>query len=253
MTYEINLSGHRAVVTGAGKGIGREICLDLARAGADIFAVSRTEADLSSLKAEVEAIGVQYEYAVVDLRGKLGAESIARQARERLGHIDILVNNAGVADNALATEVSEDQWDTTMNINAKGAFFLSQAIGKRMVEAGWGRIINVSSQAGIVALDNHVAYGASKAALDMTTRVLALEWGKHGVTVNSVAPTVILTPMGERVWGDPVTARPMLEGIPVGRFGTPSEVSGLVAFLASDAAALINGTIIPVDGGYTAR
>ena len=253
MTVPIDLSGRRAVVTGAGKGIGRAIALELAAAGAGVFAVSRTEADLKRLGTEIEALGGPYGYGVVDLRGKAGADRIAAAALASLGQVDILVNNAGVSDNAPVLEVTEAQWDATMHINARGAFFLAQALGRHMVKQGWGRIINLSSQAGIVALEKHAAYGASKAALDHTTRVLALELGQYGITVNSVAPTVILTPMGERVWGDAEVARPMLAGIPTGRFGQPNEVASLVTFLASHAAAMINGAIIPVDGGYTAR
>ena len=253
MTVPIDLSGRRAVVTGAGKGIGRAIALELAAAGAGVFAVSRTEADLKRLGTEIEALGGPYGYGVVDLQGKTSADRIAAAALASLGQVDILVNNAGVSDNAPVLEVTEAQWDTTMHINARGAFFLAQALGKHMVKQGWGRIINLSSQAGIVALEKHAVYGASKAALDHTTRVLALELGRYGITVNSVAPTVILTPMGERVWGDAEVARPMLAGIPTGRFGQPNEVASLVTFLASHAAAMINGAIIPVDGGYTAR
>ena len=253
MTVEINLSGRNAVVTGAGKGIGREICLELADAGANIFGVSRTESDLLSLGNEVKQIGVRYAYLVVDIRGSEAAEQITAASDDTLGDVDILVNNAGTADNAPAEQVTEAQWDSTMDTNVKGAFFLSQAIGNQMLKRGGGRIINVSSQAGMVALEIHAAYSASKAALGMITKVLALEWGGRGVTVNAVAPTVILTPMGERVWCDPVKAHPMLDQIPIGRFGSPPEVASVVAFLASDMASLINGAIIPVDGGYTAH
>ena len=253
MTVEVNLSGRNAVVTGAGKGIGREICLGLARAGSNIFGVSRTEADLLSLGNEVKQAGVRYGHLVADLRGSKAAEQITVASHHTLGDVDILVNNAGTADNAPAEHVTEAQWDSTMDTNVKGAFFLSQAIGNQMLKRGGGRIINVSSQAGMVALEIHAAYSASKAALGMITKVLALEWGGRGVTVNAVAPTVILTPMGERVWGDPVKAQPMLDRIPIGRFGSPPEVASVVVFLASDMASLINGAIIPVDGGYTAH
>ena len=261
MTVPIDLSGRRAVVTGAGKGIGRAIALAFATAGAGIFAVSRTEADLKRLGTEIEALGRPYGYGMVDLRGKASADRIAAAALASLGQVDILVNNAGVSDNAPVLEVTEAQWDATMHINARGAFFLAQPLGRHMVKQGWGRIINLSSQAGIVALEKHAAYGASKAALDHTTRVLALELGQYGITVNSVAPTVILTPMGERVlagmgrFDAEVAVRPMLAGDP--RRQIRSTQRGrfpiMVAFLASHAAAMINGAIIPVDGGYTAR
>ena len=253
MPVAIDLSGRRAVVTGAGKGIGRSICLALAEAGADVFAVSRTQSDLGSLGEELAPTGVRYGYSVVDLRGKETAEYVAAEAGAALGAPDVLVNNAGVADNAPATDVTEEQWDTTLDVNAKGAFFLSQALGRSMLESGWGRIVNVSSQAGLVALEQHAAYGASKGAMNMLTKVLAIEWGPRGVTVNAVAPTVILTPMGEAFWNEPERREPMLEKIPLGRFGVPTEVASVVAFLASDHAALINGAIIPIDGGYTAR
>lgn len=253
MPVAIDLSGRRAVVTGAGKGIGRSICLALAEAGADVFAVSRTESDLESLGEELRPTGVRYGYCVVDLRDKATAEYVAAQAAAALGAPDVLVNNAGVADNAPATEVTEEQWDTTLDVNAKGAFFLSQALGRSMLESGWGRIVNVSSQAGLVALEQHAAYGASKGAMNMLTKVLAVEWGPRGVTVNAVAPTVILTPMGEAFWNEPSRREPMLEKIPLGRFGVPVEVASVVVFLASDHAALINGAIVPIDGGYTAR
>ena len=253
MGVAIDLSGRSAVVTGAGKGIGREICIELASAGADVFGVSRTRDDLESLGSEIVQSGVRYAYSCGDLAEDLSAHQVATEAQRALGDIDILVNNAGISANAPATEVTEEQWATTMDVNAKAAFFMAQALGRGMLSRGHGRIINVSSQAGLVALSDHVAYGASKAALDMITRVLALEWGSLGITVNSVAPTVILTPMGERVWGDPEKAQPMLDQIPMGRFGRPPEVAAAVTFLACDLASLINGAVIPVDGGYTAH
>ncbi len=253
MPVAIDLSGRRAVVTGAGKGIGRSICLELANAGADVFAVSRTESDLESLGDELRPTGVRYGYCVVDLRDRETAGHVAARAADALGAPDVLVNNAGVADNAPATEVTEEQWDTTLDVNAKGAFFLSQALGRGMIESGFGRIVNVSSQAGLIALEQHAAYGASKGAMNMLTKVLAVEWGPYGVTVNAVAPTVILTPMGEAFWNEPSRREPMLAKIPLGRFGKPPEVASVVAFLASEHAALINGAIIPIDGGYTAR
>jgi NAD(P)-dependent dehydrogenase (short-subunit alcohol dehydrogenase family) len=253
MTLAIDLGGRAAVVTGAGKGIGREICLTLASAGADIFAVSRTRADLDTLGEEVRALGVRHAAMVVDLRGQAAAEAMAIAAAEALGPIDILVNNAGLARNALAERVAEEEWDETLDVNAKGAFFCAQAVGRGMLARGRGGDVDDAPAAGLAALPEHAAYCASKAALGMITKVLAIEWGPRGVTVNAVAPTVILTPLGERVWGDPARGGPMLAKIPVGRFGRPSDVAGVVAFLASDLAALINGETVAVDGGYTAQ
>ena len=239
------------MVTGAGKGIGREICLELARAGSDIFAVSRTLSDLESLGDKVAANGVRYAHCCLDLTDSGSAERVAAQAQQALGEIDVLVNNAGTSDNAPAENVTAAQWGANMDTNAKAAFFLSQAIGRGMLDRSRGRIINLSSHAGLVAIGDHAAYGASKAALDMVTKVLAVEWGPRGVTVNSVAPTVILTSIGERAWGEPERANPMLAQIPIGRFGHTIEVATVVTFLASDHASLINGAIIPVEGGYT--
>jgi 2-deoxy-D-gluconate 3-dehydrogenase len=215
--------------------------------------VSRTADDLSSLGDEVGAIGGRYASLVADLAGAAVAEAIAVEAERAFGQIDILVNNAGIARNAPAEAVTEADWDATMTTNLRGAFFLAQAVGRQMLDRGHGRIVNVTSQSALVALHDHAAYCASKAALGMLTKVLALEWGPRGITVNAVAPTVILTPLGERVWGDPAKGGPMLAKIPVGRFGLPADVAGVVAFLASDHAALINGETIAIDGGYTAQ
>ena len=252
MTLAIDLSGRIAVVTGAGKGIGRAICLELARAGADIFGVSRTPDDLDALGEEVRVLGVRFDSCVADLVSAAAAEKVARRAT-LFGPVDVLVNNAGVARTAPAEDVTEADWDAVMNTNLKGAFFVAQAIGRGMLERGSGRIVNVSSQAGIVGLRDHAAYCASKAGMGLLTKVLAIEWGPRGVAVNAVAPTVILTPMGEQVWGDPEVGQPMLAKIPLGRFGQPIEVASVVAFLASDLAAMINGEIVAIDGGYTAQ
>jgi NAD(P)-dependent dehydrogenase (short-subunit alcohol dehydrogenase family) len=253
MSVAIDLSGHHALVTGAGKGIGREICLELARAGADVFAVSRTREELVSLGAEVERIGVRYGYRVADIRGPAAAQQLVVEATDAIGDVDLLINNAGIARNALAENITEDDWDATLDTNLKAAFFLAQAVGRGMLVRGYGRIVNVTSAAALAGLSEHAAYCASKAGLGMITKVLAIEWGGRGITVNAVAPTVILTPLGERVWGAPEKGGPMLAKIPVGRFGKPIDVATVVAFLLSDHASLINGETIAIDGGYTAQ
>jgi NAD(P)-dependent dehydrogenase (short-subunit alcohol dehydrogenase family) len=196
---------------------------------------------------------VRFGYAVVDLRGPREAQQVAEAAEAALGPVDVLVNNAGVSLTAPAELVTEAEWDTVLDVNAKAAFFLAQAVGRGMLARGRGRIVNVTSVAGLAATPDHAAYCASKAALDLVTKVLALEWGPRGVSCNAVAPTVILTPMGERVWGAPEKAGPKLAEIPLGRFGRPPEVASVVAFLASDLASLINGETVVVDGGYLAH
>ena len=253
MTVPIDLSGRRAVVTGAGKGIGRAICLELARAGAAIFATSRTADELTSLGQEVTALNVPYAHWTTELRDAGAPVELARRAESELGPIDILINNAGLAWNAPAESVTEEEWDTTLSVNLKAAFFCAQAIGRGMLQRGRGRIVNVTSSAAVVAIPDHAAYCASKAGLGMLTKVLAVEWGPRGIAVNAVAPTVTLTPLGQRVWGDPAKGGPMLAKIPLGRFALPPEVASVVTFLASDLAAMINGETIMVDGGLTAQ
>jgi NAD(P)-dependent dehydrogenase (short-subunit alcohol dehydrogenase family) len=253
MTVQIDLQGRRAVVTGAGKGIGRAICLELARAGADVFATSRTAEELASLGEDVTALGVRYASWTVDLRDSGAPHQLARRAEAQLGPIDVLINNAGLAMNAPAERVTEEEWDTTLSVNLKSAFFCAQAVGRAMLERGRGRIVNVTSSAAVVAIEEHAAYCASKAGLGMLTKVLALEWGPRGVAVNAVAPTVTLTPLGQRVWGDPAKGGPMLAKIPLGRFALPNEVASVVVFLASDLAAMINGETVLVDGGLTVQ
>jgi NAD(P)-dependent dehydrogenase (short-subunit alcohol dehydrogenase family) len=253
MALEIDLSGRMAVVTGAGKGIGRAICLELARAGADIFGVSRTASDLEALGDEVRVLGVRYASYVADIASVAAAEDVAGRA-EAFGAVDILVNSAGVARTGPAEDVTEDAWDDVLDTNLKGAFFVSQAVGRNMLDRGTGRIVNVSSQAGIVGLRDHVAYCASKAGLGLLTKVLAIEWGPRGVAVNAVAPTVIVTPGTAPALEDPAFRADVLERIAgLHRVGEPMDVAGAVVFLASPAAALITGDTILIDGGWTAR
>lgn len=239
---EIRFDGKRALVTGAGKGIGREIVKVLVDCGAEVVAVSRTQADLDSLRAET---------GCTTLLAELGSAAAAQQAALDAGPIDLLVNNAGIAIIEPFLETSVEGWDETLAVNLRAAFIVAQVVARGMVARGkGGSIVNISSQAGVAALPNHAAYGASKAGLDHLTRVMALELGPHQIRVNSINPTVILTPMGEKVWGDPVKGDPMKARIPLGRFGYPVHVAQAVAYLLSDKADMITGIIMPVDGGY---
>ena len=174
-------------------------------------------------------------------------------AIERFGKLDVLVNNAGLGTNHDALDATEEEWDELMAVNLKGAFLACQAAGRHMVERGYGRIVNMSSQAAAVGLRRHAAYSASKAGLEGLTRVLALEWAPHGVTVNAVAPTFIRTPGTAERLDDPAFLEDVLARIPVGRVGSTTEVAAAVIFLASPAASLITGAVLPVDGGWTAQ
>ena len=246
------LAGKRALVTGATRGIGFETCKVLADAGADIAAVGRDAAGLAEVAAAVKALGRTCVAIEADLATAQGPLEAARGALKAFGAIDILVNNAGVTLIAPLLQATVDDWDTTMAVNLRAPFLLAPELAPQMIARKAGKIINVSSQAGVVALDGHGAYCASKGGLNMLTKVMTVEWAKHNIQTNSVCPTVILTPMGEKVWGQPEKGLPMLAKIPAGRFGKPIEVADMILYLASPASDLVCGQDILIDGGYTA-
>jgi NAD(P)-dependent dehydrogenase (short-subunit alcohol dehydrogenase family) len=171
----------------------------------------------------------------------------------RHGRLDVLVNNAGLGTNHDALDATEEEWDELMAVNLKGLFFACQAAGRHMVSRGYGRIVNMSSQAGRVGIRRHAAYSASKGGVELLTKVLALEWGSHGVTVNAVAPTFVRTPGTAERLDRPEFLADVVSRIPIGRVGTTSEVAAAVIYLASRSAGLVNGTSLVVDGGWTAQ
>ncbi len=251
-TNRFSVDGKRALVTGATKGIGLEICRVLADAGADIATVGRDAEGLAAAGLAIEAAGRRAVPITADLATVAGAEMAAATALEAFGTIDILVNNAGIALVEPLLTAKPADWDLTMAVNLRAPFIIARSVAPQMIAQQAGKIINISSQAGVVGLDDHGAYCASKGGLNMLTKVMTSEWAKHNIQINSVCPTVILTPMGEQVWGDPAKGDPMKAKIPAGRFGKPIEVADLVLFLASPAADLINGQAILIDGGFTA-
>lgn len=246
------VQGKRALVTGGSKGIGAEAAIVLAQAGADIAIVGRDHAGLQATAAQIEATGRRCVMIEADMRTTEGPLHAAQAALDAFGVVDILVNNAGIARIAPILESPLADWEETIAVNLRAPYLLAQALAPKMIEQRSGKIINVSSQAGVVAIEGHASYAASKGGLNMLTKVMALEWGPHNIQVNAVAPTVILTPMGTQVWGDPAKAAPMLAKIPLRRFGQPVEVADLILFLASPASDLITGETILIDGGYTA-
>jgi NAD(P)-dependent dehydrogenase (short-subunit alcohol dehydrogenase family) len=242
-----------ALVTGATRGLGRAIALALADAGADVaLGVRRSGAD--ALAEEIRAMGrraLVIQMDVTDL-GQI-RDGVASTIAE-FGRLDILVNNAGLGPENPAEAVTEADFDLTFDVNVKGLFFASQAAGRAMIENGGGRIVNLSSQAGLVALPTEAVYCASKAAVSHLTRCLAVEWGRYGVNVNAVAPTFIRTPGTEDALSDPEFEADVLDRIAaLHRVGEPMDVAGAVVFLASPASALVTGTTLVVDGGWTAR
>ena len=247
----MGLSGKQVLITGASKGIGHGLVSAFAAQGAEIVAVARDETGLAEVVTEVGKAGQSCQVIRADLSDMQEVRRVAAEA-EALG-IHILVNNAGMSYPQSALETNLENWDKTFAVNVRAAFFLSQAFGKKMVERGWGRIVNISSQAGLVALEDHVAYCASKGALEMMSKTLALEWAPAGVTVNCVAPTVIAAPMAAMAFPTEAARDKMLRRIPVGRFGEIEEVAAAVLFLASDAAGMITGDTLKVDGGWTAQ
>ena len=248
-----DLEGRVALVTGASRGLGRAISLALAHAGADV-ALGLHDATGPSPAAEIEAMGrraLPVQMNMLDL-GQIG--SAVEEVVARLGQIDILVNNAGVAPTDPAEDVTEANFDRTLGVNVKGTFFASQAAGRAMITQGFGRIVSLSSQAGFVALPTESVYCMSKAAVAHLTKCLAIEWGRHGITVNAVAPTFIRTPGTEAALADAAFEAETLERIAgLHRIGEPMDVAGAVVFLASPAASLITGHTILIDGGWTAR
>jgi NAD(P)-dependent dehydrogenase (short-subunit alcohol dehydrogenase family) len=249
----LRLDGKRALITGATKGIGADIARTFAAAGAKLILSGRDVADLRSAESALaDEFGTQIATAAIDLAGYGAPLSLAQQAADAFGGLDILVNNAGISHPEPAIDTDPDKFDDTIAINLRAPALLASAVGKVMVAQGTGgSIITVASAAALAPLPDHYAYCASKAGLVMATKVLARELGQYGIRANSVCPTVVLTEMGQRVWGEESKAAPMLARIPLGRFAVPREVSDTVLWLASDAASMISGVDIPVDGGYT--
>ncbi len=249
MAFDFSLIGRDAVVTGAGSGIGAAIAVALAAKGARVALVDLNE---EAAKARAAAIPDAIGYGC-DVRDAASVEATVAAVRDDFGGIDILVNSAGIVALAPAEEIDDRAWEQTIAVNLTGTFLMARAVGRTMISAGrGGRIVNLASQAGSVAIEGHVAYCASKFGVVGITKTLALEWGRHGITVNSISPTVVLTELGRKAWSGP-KGDAMKAQIPVGRFAEPDEIAAAAVFLASTEAAMVNGADLLVDGGYTIR
>ena len=249
-----DLTGQVALVTGAARGLGRAISLALAHAGADVALGLRDVNTGGDLVQKIEALGRRALPLQMDVTRLDQIARAVEAAVARFGRLDILVNNAGLGPSNLAENVQEADFDLTLAVNLKGTFFVSQAVGRVMIRQNYGRIINLGSQAGFVALPTESIYCLTKAAISHLTKCLAIEWGQYNITVNAVAPTFISTPGTDEALQDPEFRADVIERIAgLHRVGEPMEVAGVVVFLASPAASLITGDTILIDGGWTAR
>ena len=244
-----NVTDRIALVTGAASGIGKACAILLAEKGAHIVLVDVSE-KVNDMVPVIEGVGRKAVAVQADLMKNEGILAAVKSAMDAFGRIDILVNCAGIALLDPAEKLDESKWDLTLNLNLKAVFRLSQEVGRIMLAQGKGKIVNIASDASIVSFDDHVAYCASKCGVVGLTRTMGTEWAGRGVNVNSVSPVVILTEMGKTVWTGEV-GEAMLAKIPVGRFGYPEEVAACVVFLASDAADMITGSNLVIDGGST--
>jgi NAD(P)-dependent dehydrogenase (short-subunit alcohol dehydrogenase family) len=248
-----DLQGQVALVTGAARGIGNACALALAHAGADIALGLRDIHTGSELLNQIEAMGRRALPLQMDVTRLDEIQQAIDLTVSHFGRLDILVNNAGLGASNLAENVREEDFDYTVAVNLKGTFFVSQAAGRVMIKQKYGRIINLGSQAGLVALPTESIYCMTKAAITHLTRCLAVEWGQYNITVNAVAPTFINTPGTAEALEDDAFRADVLSRIALGRIGEPMEVASAVVFLASPAASLITGDTLLIDGGWTAR
>lgn len=246
-----DLTGRRALITGASRGIGEALARGLAAAGADVVLLARSRDALVSVAQEIEAAhGSKVQTMACDLRNRASIEE-AVEAALSVGPIDILVNNAGVNIRTKALDVTEEEWQTIIDTDLKGAFMMAQQVGRHMVDRGRGSVINVSSVGGHVALRTGVVYAAAKAGVIQMTKVLALEWGKHNVRVNGIAPWYFRTPLTEKLLNDETYHAEVVARTPLGRVGNVDELVGPTVFLASDAATYVTGHTLFVDGGMS--
>jgi NAD(P)-dependent dehydrogenase (short-subunit alcohol dehydrogenase family) len=251
-TKLFSLEGKVAVVTGAGRGLGRTMALALAAAGADVVVSSRTQSEVDSARDEIRALGRRSEAITADCTDEAQSEQLIAETVGRLGRIDILVNNAGINIRKPVLELSIEEYRSVLSTNLEGYFLCGRTAGRRLVAQGSGKVINISSIMGRVALASQAAYASSKGAIEQLTKVMALEWAEAGVQVNALAPTYFETELTRPLFEDAVRHDFITERTPMRRWGQPHELAGAVIFLASAASDYVTGHTLLVDGGWTA-
>jgi NAD(P)-dependent dehydrogenase (short-subunit alcohol dehydrogenase family) len=250
---DFDLSGKVAIVTGAGRGMGYAMSRALAEYGADLAICSRSVSELERAKEEIEKLGRKVLIQKMDVSKISEIYAMADAALKSFGHIDILVNNAGINIPQWAVDVTEEAWDAILDTNLKGLFFCAQAVGKVMIQQRRGKIINISSQTGTVAIPQRAAYCSSKGGVNLLTKLLAIEWAQYNINVNAIAPTFIETPFSKPMFENTEFREYVLGNIPLGRIGQPQDVIGGLIYLASEASNLVTGHILLIDGGWTAH
>ncbi|MCB1445795.1 MAG: SDR family oxidoreductase [Rhizobiaceae bacterium] len=251
---DFRLDGKRTVVTGAARGIGRAIAERLARAGADVVVADRDEAEGAAAAEAIVNAGGKAAFVALDVTDPGSVAHVAETIHRRHGAVDVLVNNAGIVRNAPAAEMSLEDWKSVIDIDLGGVFLCAQAFGRHMVAAGRGAMVNISSICGeiVVHPQPQASYNAAKAGVNLLTKSLAVEWAQSGVRVNAVAPGYVATELTLRGRSNPEWFDTWMRMTPMRRLGEPGEIANAVLFLAADASSYITGTVLTVDGGYTA-
>ena len=246
-----DLSGQVAVVTGTSRGLGQYLARALAKAGADLVITSRTRESLAEFEAEMKALGRRVVSLELDVRDEASIRRMAEEAQAAFGQIHILVNNAGCNVRKPALDVTWDDWNLVLETNLRGSFFVAQAMARGMIEHGYGRIINIGSVTSVFGYAGLAPYGASRGGIRQLTMSLADDWGRHGVTVNCMAPGWFRTEQNKVMYEDPQWVEYLIERIPVRRPGQPHDLDGAVVFLASEASRYVTGQTLLVDGGIS--
>jgi NAD(P)-dependent dehydrogenase (short-subunit alcohol dehydrogenase family) len=246
-----DLAGRCAVVVGGTSGIGKAIAMALACAGADVVPTSRSSENIASTAKQIEGLGRRSLRLVSDVSNRESLQGLHDRTIAAFGHVDILVNCAGITRRIPTMECGDEQWNSIMDVNLNGTLRACQIFGKTMIQAGYGRIVNIASLSTFVAFQEVAAYGASKAAVGALTKSLAVEWAEYGVTVNAIAPGIFPTDLNRKLL-DSDRGQEMLVRTPIARFGAMDEVAGAAVYFAAAESAFVTGQILAVDGGYLA-